>query len=144
MTSGHHADPRPDAGVHRAPAEVFEDHLRLAQQHAAEEDIERNYAPDCVALTGRGVFRGHSGIRQLARMLEDELPEGRWHYRVQLVEGRAAYLEWSADAGDAVVEDGADSFVIENGQIVVQTIHYTVRDRDGNVLIGPDGRPPAA
>lgn len=31
----------------------------------------------------------------------------------------------------AGVRDGADSFVIENGWIVAQTIHYTVEDGHG-------------
>lgn len=30
-------------------------------------------------------------------------------------------------AGDAEVQDGADSYVIRGGRIVAQTIHYTVR-----------------
>ncbi|NIJ11471.1 hypothetical protein FHU38_001815 [Saccharomonospora amisosensis] len=128
----------------RSPREVFEDRLRLAQQRDFEEGIARNFAPDCVALTGSGVFHGHEGLRRLAEMLADELPTGRWNYRVQLVEGNVAYLEWSewsADSGDAVVDDGADSFVIADGRVVAQTIHYTVRSPTGDVLIGPDGAP---
>lgn len=127
---------------HRAAGEVFEDHLRLAQERDVESDIERNFATDCVILTGRGSFRGHDGIRRLARALDEELPRGEWRYRVKLVEGHAAYLEWSADSGDAVVEDGADSFFITDGKVVAQTIHYTVRAPDGQILIGPDGKRP--
>ena len=126
----------------RTTREVFEDHLRLAQARAVDEDIARNYSPDCVILTGRGKFRGHDGVRRLAEMLDDELPRGGWTYRVRLVEGDAAYLEWSADSGDAVVDDGADSFFVLDGRIVVQTIHYTVRSPEGEVLVGPDGSRP--
>jgi hypothetical protein len=43
-----------------------------------------------------------------------------------LVDGRFAFLEWTADSGHARVGDGAGSFVIEDGWIVAQTIHYTV------------------
>jgi hypothetical protein len=45
-------------------------------------------------LTGRGIFHGHEGLRTLARMLAAELPTGSWNYRVRLVEGNAAFLEW--------------------------------------------------
>jgi len=124
----------------RTTREVFDDHLRLAQDRAFDEDIERNFAADCVVLTGRGTFRGHGGLRTLARMLADELPAGRWEYRVRLVEGNAAFVEWSADSGDAMVDDGADSFFILGGRIVAQTIHYTVRAPDGRILIGSDGK----
>jgi hypothetical protein len=124
----------------RTPREVFDDHLRLAQQRAFDEDMIRNFAPDCVVLTGRGTFRGHEGLRKLAQMLDDELPTGEWTYRVRLVEGDVAYLEWSADSGDALVDDGADSFVIVDGRIVAQTIHYTVHSPDGQILVGSDGQ----
>ena len=37
-----------------------------------------------------------------------------------------AFLEGTADSGHTRVRDGADSFVIEDGWLVAQTIHYTV------------------
>jgi hypothetical protein len=55
----------------RSSEEVFEDHLRLAGEHRFEEDIERNVSPDCVVLERRGVFRGHDGVRELARLLDE-------------------------------------------------------------------------
>lgn len=112
----------------RTPEEVFDDHLRLAAEHRFDEDIDRNVAPDCVILEGRGIFHGREGARQLARLLEEELPDAPYTYTTRLVAGRIAFLEWTADAEHARVRDGADSFVIENGWIVAQTIHYSVED----------------
>jgi hypothetical protein len=51
----------------RSTREVFEDHLRLAEENDLEGDLERNVAEDVVMLTGRGVFRGHAGVCELAR-----------------------------------------------------------------------------
>jgi len=110
----------------RSSEEVFEDHLRLAGKHRFEEDIERNVSPDCVVLERRGVFRGHDGVRELARLLDEELPDAPYSYTNRLVAGRIAFLEWTAEADHARVRDGADSFVIEDGWIIAQTIHYTV------------------
>lgn len=110
----------------RSPAEVFEDHLRLAGEHRFEEDIERNFSPEGVVLERRGVFRGREGARELARLLAQELPDAPYVYTNRMVEGRVAFLEWTAEAEHARVRDGADSFLIEDGWIVVQTIHYTV------------------
>lgn len=110
----------------RRPEEVFDDHLRLAAEHRFEEDIERNVAPDCVILERRGIFHGRDGARELARVLEEELPSAPYVYTNRLVEGRFAFLEWTAEAAETRVRDGADSFVIEDGWIVAQTIHYTV------------------
>ena len=114
----------------RSPQQVFDDHVQLAAEHRFEEDIERNVAPDAVILERRGVFHGRDGARHLARLLEEELPDAPYVYTNRLVEGRFAFLEWTADAERTYVRDGADSFVIEDGWIVAQTIHYTVEDRD--------------
>ena len=121
---------------------MFEDHLRLAREGDFESDLARNVAEGIVALTPRGVFRGHSGVRELARQLMDEIPNGEWRYGAQLVEGRIAFLEWTVETGPFRVRDGADSFVIEDGKIQAQTIHYTVTDPAGNVVIRPDGTRP--
>lgn len=110
----------------RSPPEVFEDHLRLAGEHRFDEGIERNVSPDIVILERRGIFRGREGARELARLLEQELPNAPDAYANRLIEGRVAFLECTSDAEHARVRDGADSFVIENGWIVAQTIHYTV------------------
>ncbi len=110
----------------RSAQEVFDDHLDLAGQHRFDEDIERNVAPDCVILERRGVFHGRDGARHLARLLGEELPGAPYTYTNRLVAGRVAFLEWTAEAAHTQVRDGADSFLIENGWIVAQTIHYTV------------------
>src|SRR3954468_12882340 len=53
----------------RSTREGLADHLRLADEGAVEEDLASNVAEDVVMLTGRGVFRGHEGVRELARQL---------------------------------------------------------------------------
>ena len=113
-------------GAARTPGAVFENHLRVSTEGSVEEDLLWNYAPDLVVLTGHGVYRGHDGLRQLAELLRRELPNCTYEYHTRLVEGDVAFLEWTARADGARVDDGADSYVIRNGRIVVQTIHYTV------------------
>jgi hypothetical protein len=82
-------------------------------------------SPDIVVLERRGIFRGRDGVREHARLLEEELPQAPYVYTNRLVKGRVAFLEWTAQAEHTRVRDGADSFVIEDGWIVAQTIHYT-------------------
>jgi hypothetical protein len=65
-------------------------------------------------------------------MLKHELPNANFNYINKMVEGRFAFLEWTADCGDVAVHDGADSFVIEDGKVVAQTIHYTLSLRRAN------------
>lgn len=118
----------------RSTQEVFDDHLDLAQQGRFEEDIARNFSESCVVLTNRGLFHGRDGLRQLAGMLRRELPDAEYGYINRMGEGRFAFLEWTADCAAVAVHDGADSFVIENGKVVAQTIHYTLAVRDPNAL----------
>lgn len=110
----------------RTAQEVFDDHLRLSETSSWREDIERNVSPDIVVLTGFGTYRGRAGVEGLAALLDRQLPGARFTYTTRLVEGEVAYLEWTAEADGARVRHGADSFVIRDGWIVVQTIYYVV------------------
>jgi hypothetical protein len=112
--------------VTRSPRDVFEDHLRTSTEGTVEDDIERNYAPTVVILSSDGVRRGHDGLREQAAKLERELPNCTFYYGTRLVEGEVAFLEWTADADGARVRDGADSYLVRDGRIIAQTIHYTV------------------
>jgi hypothetical protein len=111
----------------RTAREVLEDHLYQAQHGTIDEDLARNYAEGAIFLSSRGVFTGHDGMRALNKKLQEELPEATYEYRTTLAEGELAFLEWTARSDAAVVEDGADSYVIRDGRIVAQTIHYTVK-----------------
>lgn len=124
---------------HRSPQEVLDDHLRESQDGSIKDDLARNYSEDLVVLTGRGVYRGHDGLRQLAEILRHELPEGTFEYRTVLVEGEMGFLEWAGHSAVAQVDDGADSYLIRGGRIVVQTIHYTVRPLSNPQQAGGSG-----
>lgn len=122
----------------RGTHEVFDAHLYQGAHGSVEEDLERNYAPEVVVLTGAGVHHGHDGIRELAELLREQLPEAEFTYTARVVAGEVALLEWTAQASNgARVEDGADSFLVRNCKIQAQTIHYTVlpgpvQDKDRN------------
>jgi hypothetical protein len=119
----------------RSAREVLDDHLNLANDWAdtpldqvLDEDLRRNVSE--VVLINRGTFRGYDGVRQLARMLSEELPEqGAFEYAYVAAEGRMGLLEWTYDDSTVRVRDGVDSYLIEDGKIVAQTIHYTLEKR---------------
>ena len=122
----------------RTAQEVLDDHLNTDEhfgveqdwQRIVEEDIRRNVSEEIVILINRGTFRGHEGVRRLAQMLGEELPEQRsFEYTYRAVEGRMAFLEWAYEDDQVRVRDGADSYLIEGGKIVAQTIHYTVEQK---------------
>ena len=115
-----------DGAARRSPRQVLDDHLALAAAGDWVTDLERNVADDIVVLTGFGAFEGRDQVRVLAELLDAQLPNARFEYTTVALRGEVAFLEWRADADGARVRDGADSFVIRDGRIVAQTIHYTV------------------
>ncbi len=110
----------------RRPREVFEDHLELAQKGELEKDLERNYAPDSVLLTNYGVFHGRKGMKEAAELLEKQLPGGNYNYKLKLCHEEICFLHWTGRSDLSVIPDGADSYLIKDGKIKVQTIYYSV------------------
>ena len=86
----------------RTAQEVLDDHLILTErfgveetwQRIVEEDIRRNVSEDMVILINRGTFRGHEGVRELARMLGEELPEHR-AFESPTGPSKEGWLTWS-------------------------------------------------
>lgn len=91
-----------------------------------EQDVRDNYSKKVVILSNHGTFRGYDGVRQSAALLHQKLPNATYEFSTQLTEGESAFLVWSARSAQGLVRYGADSFVIKNGLIVVQTIFYLV------------------
>jgi hypothetical protein len=114
----------------RSPREVLDDHLRLRAEGNVETDLARNYAPDVVVLCSYGALRGLDAMRKSAADLKEQLPNARFDYKVIAVEDEYGYLRWSAESNTCRVPDGADSYVIRNGRIVMQSISYRLEPGD--------------
>ncbi|MFN7118691.1 MAG: nuclear transport factor 2 family protein [Saprospiraceae bacterium] len=110
----------------QATEATFAAHLERRKHSKTEEDIRENYHPDVVLLTSNGIFKGHDGVRQSAKLLADQLPDLELSYKTQYVSGEVAFLEWTGKSHAGEVHDGTDTFLIRDGKILVQTIHYTV------------------
>lgn len=113
----------------RSVEQVFEDHLRLRAAGDLEEDLRRNYAEDVVLLTANSNLVGHDAVRLSSKRLRDQLPEGEFSYVSKQVRGPYTLLIWSATSSRFEATDGADSFVIQDGKIVFQSIHYRLEPK---------------
>jgi hypothetical protein len=114
----------------RSPREVLDDHLRLRAEGDVETDLARNYAPDVVVLCSYGALRGLDAMRKSAADLKAQLPNARFDYTLHEVEGEYGYLLWSAESDTCRVPEGADSYVIRDGRIVMQSIYYRLEPGD--------------
>ncbi|MBM0104883.1 nuclear transport factor 2 family protein [Steroidobacter sp. S1-65] len=111
----------------RSTSEVFFDHLRLRAESNLEEDLNRNYSDEVILIHQFGVKSGRSGIRESAQRLREQLRRGgKYEYVARHVESEYAFLIWRASSECARIEHGVDSFVIRDGRIVMQTVHYEV------------------
>lgn len=124
-----------DANDPRSTREVFEDHLRLRVAGKLEEDLKRNYAEDVVLLTVNSNARGYDAMRMSAARLKEELPDAEFEFVAKQVNGPYALLVWYGTSPQFDAVEGADSFVIENGKIVLHTIHYGLRPSDSRETV---------
>lgn len=91
-----------------------------------------------VVLSARGVLHGHDGVRESAGLLYQAIRHAdRYVYENVQCEERMALLEWRAEGRTSAIRDGVDSYLIEAGRIVGQTIHYTVISRELSVAALP-------
>ncbi len=112
----------------------MEDHLQRRREGDLEGDLRANYHPDVVVLSARELFRGHDGVRASAGRLEDAIgDDGNYTYDYVLADDRMGMLEWRAESPRYRITCAVDSYLIEDGLIKAQTIHYRVRSRELSV-----------
>lgn len=109
----------------RSTREVVEDHLRRRRVGDLEGDLAHNYHPHVRLMSAEGINHGHDGVRKLAQILNSYLPESEYRYHQILHDGDVAMLAWTGRSADTKVHDGADTYVVRDGLIVTQTIHYS-------------------
>jgi hypothetical protein len=76
----------------------------------------RHHRAPRTSLIAADALRGATGARA-------------FEYTYVAAEGRMGFLEWTYDDSTVRVRDGVDSYLIEDGKIVAQTIHYTLEKR---------------
>jgi ketosteroid isomerase-like protein len=110
----------------RTPQEVFQHHAEVLIAGDLE-GIVSDYSDDAVFITPAGVLRGRDGVREgFARLLED-VPNAEWDVPTQIFEGDVLFIEWTAKAAASRVDDGVDTFIFRDGEIVLQTVRYTAQ-----------------
>ena len=116
-----------DAALERRDTrQVIDDHIQCRQDGDIERDIARNYAADVVVLTSNGPAAGHDAVRHYDAILRKHVPHD-YEIITEDTHGRFGFIAWRAREPGKSVEDGADSFVVENGRIVFQSIHYSIQ-----------------
>lgn len=113
------------------PEQVLEKHWELARSGSGEDCLQ-SYRDDSFLIMASGVRRGLDEIRASYRQLREDLPNARYTCKARNVEQNVGFPEWSAESDTNSVSDGADSYVIQDGHIRAQTIHYTLTPKHGD------------
>lgn len=103
---------------------MIEDHIRLRITGHLDEDLQRNCAPDVALLTETGSQPcGHDAVRGASSHLYRHGPGSGYEMVSLRVHGDFALLLWKANGPDYAVDCAADSFVVADGKIRMQTSH---------------------
>ena len=107
---------------------MLDRHLWQSRYGTVDADFAENYHDDVVILSRWGADRDHDGMRRFVDKLRRELPDMTFDYDGILVDGDFGLLEWRGRGSDRTcVCDGADSYLVHDGRITAQSIHYIPR-----------------
>jgi hypothetical protein len=120
---------KPESISKRSTTEVIDDHLRRREAGDLEGDLATNYAADVVLLCEHGPMAGRAGVRQSAEKLSEQLPDASFEYPARAIQGEFALLFWNAESPKARARHGVDSFVVRDGQIVMQSVAYELQSK---------------
>lgn len=114
----------------RTTREVLKDHIRRRAAGDLDGDLRANYDEDVVLLHSGGELRGHKGVQRLAGHLSRYEHNDTFRCLRLLTSGELGVLEWSGLGGltYTLTFEGTESFIIRNGLIVAQTVHYSTVD----------------
>jgi ketosteroid isomerase-like protein len=112
--------------VTRSAEEVFRDHGRAVNAGDLQA-ILADYADDAFLLTAQGVLKGKSGAETFFTQAFDVLPNVQVSAKHTAAAGDVVTVWWSAESPAGRIDDGVDTFVVENDLIKIQTISFTVQ-----------------
>jgi hypothetical protein len=115
----------------RTTRDVLDDHLARRSAGDLEGDLCTNYDPDVMILHAGGALRGYDGVRDLNRQLSRYRATNSFQCHRLLTSGELGVVEWSGLGGrtDTLTLEGMESFIVRDGRIVAQTVHYSIIDQ---------------
>jgi len=108
-------------------AQVLDKHLEVVGARDLPA-VMSFYAPEAFLITPDAILRGPDEIQTffVAQMAEFALPGLVFELKMKKVNGNIAFIVWTADTAENTYHYASDTFVIENGKIVAQTLAFSV------------------
>jgi hypothetical protein len=122
----------PHGPRHRTAQQTIEQHLALMQAGKTEEALA-DYAKDAVVILPGQVIRGRDeiakGLMGVGSLLGGAVPE----VLSLTATDNLVMITFKAMGVPCTIPDGSDTYVVEKGQIVAQTVHDTFHSAAGVV-----------
>jgi limonene-1,2-epoxide hydrolase len=103
--------------------EVFDHHFQALLKNDLKE-VMKDYTDESEIWTSEGVTRGLEDIAAFFSYVFTVLPkEGtQMGVKQKIVKGNRSFIVWNADSPVISIPTGADTFIIEDGKIILQTV----------------------
>jgi hypothetical protein len=117
---------------HRTPEQTILDHVASIEAGRLDEAM-CDFAPNAAIIlpgqvvTGLDAIRG--GLEGIGALLGGAPPE----IRTITAHGSTVLLTFSAFGTPCTIPDGSDTYIVEKGRIVTQTVHDTFHSAPGAV-----------
>ena len=104
-----------------SPEQVLDAH-RKATLDADMPKLMACYAADAILITSEGAFKGKAAIQELFETYYENAPNVKLSFGKRIIERDTCLLEWSSESDAGSIPQGADTYIIRDGQIQRQTI----------------------
>lgn len=91
--------------------------------------IVSDYPEDALLIVNNRILRGPEGARKMFTHLFKLFDNGKNRIDPAIVDGRIIYITWHFTPKGGEETYGTDTFVVENGKIMVQTIASQLYDK---------------
>jgi ketosteroid isomerase-like protein len=111
-------------GLTRSVEDALRDHLHAVNTGDVQAILE-DYADDSVILTAQGALEGKRGVEAFFTQAFSLLPEAKVSAKSTVMAGDALIVWWTAESPAGRVDDGVDTFVVEDGLIKLRSSSFT-------------------
>lgn len=116
----------------KSETEAVLDHHLAAFGNLDLEEILADYTDESIMITPNGVVRGIAELTPVFEGFFEEFgkPGMSFELHTKIVEGEIAYIIWSAETADNVYEFATDTFFVQDGKIMRQTLASKVTPKN--------------
>ena len=109
---------------------ILDHHLNAFGARDVDALLE-DYTENSIIIIPNSIIKGLENIRELfINLTQNILPDGSEFELVEkVVEGNIAYLIWNAESDGYKIPFASDTFLFEDGKIIVQTIAFILDEK---------------